>query len=77
MIKAKKNPIKIDPKIPISDLTEQYPEVIDILIYDYGLHCVGCIIAEYESLEEGAQAHGLSKKEFKNLLRDINKIINK
>ena len=76
MIKAKKKKIKIDPAIPISDLTEQHPEVIDILIYDYGLHCVGCVIAQYETLEEGAAAHGLGSKEFKKLMKAINDRVN-
>lgn len=76
MIKAKKKKITIDPKTPISDLTEQYPQVTDILIYDYGLHCVGCIVAEFETLEEGAKAHGMDDKMFEKMIKDINKRIN-
>lgn len=77
MIKAKKKKITIDPQTPISDLTEQHPEVVDILVYDYGLHCVGCIIAEYETLEEGATAHGMGPSEFKKMMKAINKRVNR
>jgi len=72
MIKAKKKQ-KISPDIPISDLAEMHPELIDILIYVYGLHCIGCIIAEFETLREGAMAHGIIGKEFNKMMKDLNK----
>jgi hybrid cluster-associated redox disulfide protein len=25
----------------------------------HGLHCLGCAIASFESIEQGAQAHGI------------------
>ena len=74
MIKAKNKSI-ITEDMPISDLVEQHPEVTDILVYDYGLHCVGCIIAEYETIAEGVRAHGYDEKTLKQLLKDINKRI--
>jgi len=76
MAKVKQKKITIKPSIMINDLIEQYPQVIDILIYDYGLHCVGCIIAEYETLEEGAKVHGIEGKDFKKMMSIINKRIN-
>lgn len=76
MVKVKQKKITIKPDISISDLIEQYPQVTDILIYDYGLHCVGCIIAEYETLEEGAKVHGIEGKNFKKMMNEINIKIN-
>jgi len=78
MIKAKKKKTKvIDPHIPIEDLIEKFPEIVDILVYDYELHCVGCVIAGYETLEEGATAHGIVGNEFEKMLSDINERINR
>ncbi len=40
----------------------------------YGLHCIGCMMARMESLEEGCLAHGLSEENILSLLDEINKL---
>jgi hybrid cluster-associated redox disulfide protein len=37
----------------------------------HGLHCVGCHVSAFESIEEGAMAHGI---DVDALVADLNKI---
>ena len=63
--------ITIDPDILILDLTEIYPQAVDFLIREYEFHCVGCIMAGFETLRQGAEAHGISGKDFDKLLQKL------
>ena len=40
------------------------------ILEDSGMHCLGCPMAQFETLEQGAQAHGLDADK---LLKEINK----
>ena len=64
---------KIDKDIMIGELVEAHPESIDVM-QKHGLHCIGCHVATWETLEQGAQGHGI---DIKPLVEDINKAINK
>jgi hypothetical protein len=75
MLKDKQK-LTIDPDILILELSELYPEVVDFLITEYEFHCIGCIMAGFESLRIGAEAHGISGKDFEEMLRRINELIN-
>lgn len=66
---------KISTDILISELSNQYPEVVNFLIYEYGFHCVGCFISEFETLEEGAQVHGIIGEDFVEMMDRIERII--
>lgn len=52
----------------IRDVVANYPEVIDIM-YEYGVHCVGCGNSSFETLEQGAKLHRIDLQEF---LEDLN-----
>jgi len=62
---------KITKKIKFSELMEKYPESIEVL-FDKGMHCVGCGMASQENLEEGCIAHGIDPDE---IVMEINKLI--
>ncbi len=64
--------MKITKKTKFSEIIEQAPELIEILL-EQGLHCVGCPFASQETIEEGALAHGMSEKEVEELLKKLNK----
>jgi hybrid cluster-associated redox disulfide protein len=55
----------------LGDIVSNYPEVVPILA-GAGLHCIGCHVATYESLEEGCTAHGMNKKEIVELVKKAN-----
>ncbi|MBD3280920.1 DUF1858 domain-containing protein [Candidatus Dojkabacteria bacterium] len=61
--------------ILVSDLVASYPEVTNFLVFEYGLHCMTCFLAGYETLEEGAAVHGIKGKEFMLMISHINQII--
>lgn len=52
------------------------PEIASILFMS-GMHCVGCGIAQYETLEQGCLVHGMSKQDIDKILNEINKILKK
>ncbi|MCX6816654.1 MAG: DUF1858 domain-containing protein [Candidatus Beckwithbacteria bacterium] len=61
----------------LGELTGAYPELTEVLMDDYGLHCVGCMAAAFETLEEGARAHGFDNKEVEKMVKKLNEIIKK
>jgi len=63
----------ISKKITFSELMEKYPEAAEILM-NKGMHCIGCGMAMFETLEQGAMVHGLDADE---LVNEINKKLQK
>lgn len=61
----------------LGELVRIYPELAAVLQEDYGLHCVGCMAADFDSLEQGAKVHGFSDKEIDKLVKKLNQIISK
>lgn len=57
---------KILKEIKFAELMQKYPEAVEVLMNE-GMHCFGCAMASYETLEEGCLAHGL----------DVNKVLKK
>jgi hybrid cluster-associated redox disulfide protein len=57
--------------IKIEDVVTQYPETMMVFM-KHGLHCVGCHVSAFESIEDGAIAHGINVDA---LIADLNKVI--
>lgn len=70
----KKQKLEINKDILIGDLVEAYPELAKVLVEEYGFHCVGCMVAGMETLEEGAKVHGLNKKEIEKMVENLKKL---
>ncbi len=49
---------KINKKMNFSELIQKYPEASEVLMNE-GLHCIGCMMASFETLEQGCLSHGL------------------
>ena len=62
---------KITKDTGIIDAVQQHPEIIEVF-QNYGLGCIGCMAAHYETSGQGAGAHGL---DVDALVSDINKKI--
>ncbi|MFH1978419.1 MAG: iron-sulfur cluster assembly accessory protein [Candidatus Aenigmatarchaeota archaeon] len=58
----------------IGEVIQTFPKSSEIML-EYGLHCVGCHVNPYESIEAGARGHGLDDKVIDNIVNDINKAI--
>lgn len=52
----------------IQEVVENNPETIRVFL-EHGLHCVGCSVARFENIEQGAMAHGI---DVGNLMKDLN-----
>jgi len=64
----------ISKETTIGEIVDQYPETIETLL-SYGVHCVGCHVSPFESLEDGFRGHGLSDGEIEEAVEKINIII--
>jgi hybrid cluster-associated redox disulfide protein len=58
----------------IGDIALKYPKAVP-LMFKFGMHCIGCGMTAYESLEQGCLAHGMSKEEIDKLVAEINKAV--
>jgi len=55
----------------IEEIVAKYPETMMVFM-KHGLHCVGCHVAAFESIEQGAEAHGINVDA---LVADLNKVV--
>ena len=62
---------KITKDTGIIDAVQEHPEII-VIFQEYGLGCIGCMAANFETIGQGAGAHGL---DVDALIEDINKKI--
>lgn len=66
--KARKTGDKITKDMSVASVIKKYPQTLEVF-FDYGLHCVGCAAAEFDTIESGAKAHGINVE---HLLHDLN-----
>ncbi len=55
---------------------EKARELAEIML-NYGLHCVGCHVAHWETIEQGSVGHGMKEKEMKEMIEKLNKELSK
>ncbi|MEI7961399.1 MAG: DUF1858 domain-containing protein, partial [archaeon] len=58
----------------LGGIMDDYPEVAPVLA-QAGLHCIGCHVSGYETLEQGCMAHGMAKKDVDEMVKLANKRI--
>jgi hybrid cluster-associated redox disulfide protein len=58
----------------IEEIVEKYPYLAEYIM-DYGVHCVGCGVASFESLKEGFMGHGMGEEEIDAIVAELNKVI--
>ncbi len=54
------------------EIMEKHPDAANVL-FNSGMHCIGCGMAMYETLEQGCLAHGMTKKKIDDLIKKLNK----
>jgi hybrid cluster-associated redox disulfide protein len=64
--------MKITKKTKLNEIVEKNPKAGEIL-FDAGMMCVGCAMAQEETLEQGCLAHGMSKKDMDKLVEKLNR----
>lgn len=69
-------PPKIDRNIPIGELVMNYPQSVEVL-FNHGFHCIGCGLSAYETLEQGALAHGFDESTIDEIVQQIKDSVKK
>lgn len=57
--------------MPIGDVVSKYPATINVF-FKHGLGCVGCAVARFENIQQGAMAHGI---DVDALINDLNQVV--
>ena len=81
MAKTTKKPAKeeaekgqlVTKDMPIGEVVQKYPQTAEVM-FRYGMHCIGCHVAAFETIEQGALAHGIDADKF---MEDLNKAAKK
>ena len=66
------------PKAPITrdttlgELVERFPEAAMVMARK-GMHCIGCHMAAWETVEQGARAHGMLDRDIDGMLEEMNR----
>ena len=68
--------MKVTKKMTIAEVVNNHPETSEIF-FEYGLHCLGCAMAHFENIEDGCKAHGLDDKKIDEMIKKINKLLEK
>ncbi|MDD4179506.1 MAG: DUF1858 domain-containing protein [Candidatus Margulisbacteria bacterium] len=61
-------PTKLNKDMTIAEALKLKPAIASVLMTK-GMHCLGCVIAQGETLEQAAEVHGLDGEE---LLKELN-----
>ncbi len=67
---------KITKDMTLGEVISKYPQTAEVMM-KRGLHCIGCGIAAFETIEQGALAHGMNKKDLNKMVKEINDVISK
>ena len=59
--------------MPVGQVVEKYPETVPVFL-QHGLMCLGCAVARFENIEQGATAHGINVDA---LIKDLNAMVSK
>jgi len=71
---------KINKDMTIVQVFQKYPHRVTRLaqiMTSHGLHCVGCHVSAYETIEQGLIGHGMDEEKLNILLKELNKAIEK
>lgn len=58
---------KITKDMKIREVIDDYPETIKVF-QDFNFHCIGCMAASFETIEQGVNVHGIDLEKFLNAL---------
>ncbi len=59
--KASKQMITKD--MSFGEVLQHFPQTMPVF-GKYGMHCIGCSMSAFETIEQGAKAHGIDVKKF-------------
>ncbi|MBN2422574.1 DUF1858 domain-containing protein [Candidatus Woesearchaeota archaeon] len=60
----------------LGDVVRKYPKTAPVM-FKYGLHCIGCHVSAYESIEQGCTAHGIKEEDIDKMVKEMNDVAEK
>ena len=63
-------------KMNMGKIIEKFPQSGDIMA-KHGIHCIGCHMSPYETLEAGCKSHGMNDKDIDKIIKEINEVYQK
>lgn len=67
---------RITKDMQLGELVSRYPEAAQVML-KHGMHCVGCHMAAWETIEQGAKSHGMNEKQVDELVKEMNSVAGK
>jgi hybrid cluster-associated redox disulfide protein len=61
---------KLVKSMSIAEALKLKPQIAPVLM-SKGMHCLGCVIAQGETIEQAAEVHGLDADELLNELNEV------
>ncbi len=58
----------------LGEVVSKHPRSAFVML-QYGLHCIGCHVSVYETIEQGCMGHGMPKEVMEEMLADVNAFI--
>ena len=66
--------MQITKETTIGEIVEKYPQAVETLM-SFGVHCIGCHVSPFESLEMGFKGHGLDDATIEEAVKKLNEVI--
>lgn len=63
----------ITKEMNLGEIVQKYPDSVPVL-FNHGMHCLGCAAAQFENLGQAAEAHGI---DVEKLVDDLNSAVRK
>ncbi len=58
----------------LGEVVAKHPKAAFVML-QYGLHCIGCHVSYYETIEQGCLGHGMPPHVMEEMLEDVNAFI--
>jgi hybrid cluster-associated redox disulfide protein len=68
---SKAKPFRVTKDTLIGEAADKVPDAAEIM-FSYGLHCFGCGMTAYETIEQGCSGHGMGDEEIESLVDELN-----
>ena len=65
---------KITKGMGFQEVLQKHPETAQVML-KFGLHCIGCHAAAFETIEQGCIAHGMKEEDIKKMLKEMNEAV--
>jgi len=67
---------KITKDMQLGELVSKYPEAAQVML-KHGMHCIGCQMSAWETIEQGAKGHGMNDKQLDEMVKEMNDSLKK